>query len=339
MNRLNDVVPTADRVPLGHYDLNAQLLAIELIERGYEPKWLRRNLFVIEVNGTRYGFSGAQTPTTSSVAVRIAKQKALAAEMLRESGVAVAEGRVFEADNLELAAKYAENLASPVVVKPNDGRKGLAVTVGVKPGPEFDSAFRLATEHSNEVLVERQFTNAVEARFLVVGDTCVAVSGRKPPTVVGNGRDTVQQLIDTKNRKRRKNPDTRNLPIKLDDNRIGQLAIQGYTVDDIPADGAIVVIDRKAGISTGGDSVDLTDDVHPSYLRVATTAASAIAGLDPAGVDILARDFAATATPTNHIVCEMNSGPGFSTHHFPVEGRPRNVAKAIVDHTLRVIGC
>jgi hypothetical protein len=108
--------------------------------------------------------------------------------------------------------------------------------------------------------------------------------------------------------------------------------------DHVLPEGRELVIDLKAGISSGADSVDLTDTVDSSFKRVAEAAARAIPGLEPTGIDILARDFSRPATGENHIVCEINSAPGIGAHHFPMEGQPRNVARLIVAQELRRAG-
>jgi len=99
-----------------------------------------------------------------------------------------------------------------------------------------------------------------------------------------------------------------------------------------------VVLDHKGGISTGGESVDLTDDVHPSFKEVAVRATRAVPGLDVAGVDIITVDPRQPAAPGTYIVCEINHDPGIDIHHFPIHGSPRDVAGAMVDYHLSRLG-
>lgn len=313
-------------------------LAAELQARGYEPIWLQSDMFVTDIDGNRVGFKGSDAPITSLLARNAAKQKHIARTLLQNAGLAVAEGEVFDSDQLLQAVDYAQALGVPVVIKPTAGRKGRQVAVGITPGPAFEQAFRQAAGSGQQVLVERQFTDAAEARFLVVRDECVAVYGKKPPSVVGDGERSVQELIATKNDERRKNPHLRSRLIKLTEHRINWLATQGYTPDDVPPSGTTIVLDLNANVSAGGDSFDCTDDVHDSYKRIAITAAASVGGLAPAGVDIIARDFTAAATSHNYIVCEVNSRPALGAHHHPAQGVSRDAAGAIVEHTLREVG-
>lgn len=102
-----------------------------------------------------------------------------------------------------------------------------------------------------------------------------------------------------------------------------------------PANGWCSII--GGGYSTGADSIDLTETVHPSYRQVAEQVYQAIPGLGLCGVDIIATDWSQPATADNHIVVEVNSRPAIGAHHFPWEGKPRDVAGAIVDACLNSI--
>jgi D-alanine-D-alanine ligase-like ATP-grasp enzyme len=292
-------------------------------------------MFIVDISGSVAAFQYSNTPTTNVVARHAAKRKHVTRALLAHAGVAIAQGAVFKQDELELALEYAHTLNSPVVIKPTNGRKGRHVAVGMTPGPQFRQAFLDAISAGQQVLIEQQFTNANEARFLVVGDACVAVFGKLPAMVIGDGYRTIRELIDAKNCERAKNPHLRKRLIKLTTDRIDLLTRHGLTPDDVLPLGQKIVLDLKANISGGGDSFDATDDVHPSYKEVAVTAAAAVVGLDPAGVDMLAHDFGKPAKSGNYIVCEVNSQTALGAHHFPAQGKPRNVARFIAEHVSR----
>ena len=326
--------PPFDREPLGgFYRVDSHLMALALRRRGAEVTWLARRFFVADIGGVRLGYRGAATHATGRFATNVASRKHLARQALSLAGVEVPEGRAFARDGYEPAAELAGQLGD-AVVKPIDGNKGRGVTVGVRSPGDFERAWRLAARYSSQgVLVEQTFPG-IELRCLVVGDRCVAVLRRLPPYVVGNGRDTVEQLIAAKNELRLQNPSLAGCAIKMDPHRRDELRRQGYEVTDVLPDGIKVVLDHKAGISTGGESLDLTDDVHPSFKEAAVRATRAIPGLDVAGVDIITVDPHQPAARGSYIVCEINHDPGIDIHHFPIHGTPRDVAGAIVDFHL-----
>jgi len=317
-------------------NLNTFLIAEELGRRNCEVEWVKYGMIRVKVNGTYLAFRETFAPQTSAVCVHACENKPMAALLLREAGLEVAEGRSFSARHVGKALAYAARLGQPVVIKPATGGKGKGVTVGVSMKNAFAEAFALAASLGRRVVVERQFRDCVEARFLVSGGRCVAVAGCRPPLIVGNGVLSVSQLIDSKNRSRAKNPHLRNRLIRLDAHRIRLIGRQGYELSDVVKQGDEVLIDSKAGFATGGDSFDLTDYVHPSFFEVSTRASAAVFGADPVGLDILAHDFTKPAAAGNYVICEINTRPALGGHHFPVYGAPRNVASSIVEEALRV---
>ena len=51
---------------------------------------------------------------------------------------------------------------------------------------------------------------------------------------------------------------------------------QGYTPDDILPEGVKIDLRRNSNISTGGDSIDVTETMNKSYQQLAAQMASAI---------------------------------------------------------------
>ena len=155
-----------------------------------------------------------------------------------------------------------------------------------------------------------------------------------PPYVVGNGIDPVSKLLEQKNEVRADNPYLRRKLIKLDEHRLLIMKQQGYELSSVPPEDAIVIVDWKASISSGGDSVDITDEAHPSLKHVAESVAGTVPGLDVVGVDILAYDHSQEAQKNSYIVIEANTRPSLGSHHYPVYGTPRNVVRDVVEYVI-----
>ncbi len=109
------------------------------------------------------------------------------------------------------------------------------------------------------------------------------------------------------------------------------LRAQDLTEGDIPAEGRPVALSRAANLSTGGTSIDRTDEVHPEVAAMAELAARVV-GLDVAGIDIITTDIGRPLRETGGAIIEVNSGPGFRMHTHPTEGSPRDVGAAVVRH-------
>ena len=313
-----------------------RLIAREFVKLGYEVDFSGK-MGIVKGCDKRLLFLETETSQTSLLGYRILKNKKRAREFFKEAGVSIARGKTFRQNGKNQAWAFALKCMS-AVIKPVGGNKGRGVTVGVKSEREFDDAWNNAIKISKQgVLVEKQFKNGIEARYLVVGGQCAAVVLRIPPHVIGNGVDTLSTLIEEKNKKTMNHPLLDNKLIRLNDYRLGVIKKQGFGLSSIPPKGFMVVIDLKAGISTGADSADITDEVHPTFKQIAERVAAVVPGLDVIGVDILAHDHTRPSREDNYIVIEANTRPGISAHHFPVYGEPRNVAAKIVEHMMETL--
>lgn len=314
--RMRDPDPLS--TPLGtYYELSTHLIALEVIRRGWQPQFLRPALFFIQVNADRVlAWNMTRCSITSSVGAQITTRKDYSRTMLRRVGLRVAPGGSFRPGDVERALRRAEEVGWPVVVKPATASKGRGVVIA-NDGAEFKAAFQSTDDV--KIVVEKRMVGE-EARFLVVDGRCVAVAGRTPAHVIGDGISTVAELVEAKNKARSANPHLARFRLPA-----------GPQPDLVPKAGQRYVIDHRGGYSTGADSIDLTDTVHPSYRQIAERAYHAIPALGIAGVDIIATDWSQPATRDNHIVVEINSRPGIGAHHFPWVGEPRNVAEAIVE--------
>ena len=271
----------------------------------------------------------AETDRTAALAESIAQDKELTRTLLAEAGIPVPEGRpVSDAAD---AWAVAEEIGVPVVVKPRYGNQGRGVSVDLSTREEVEQAWAVAREEESTVVVER-FVSGGDYRVLVVGGKMVAAARRHPPTVVGDGRSTVRQLVDAVNEDPRRCSDHAGAlsPVRIDEVALAVLTEQELTPESVPAAGLTVFLRQNANLSTGGTSEDVTDLVHPEVAQRAIEAAR-IVGLDVAGIDIVTSDISKTLESQRGVVIEVNAGPGLRMHLEPTVGTPRNVGAAIVD--------
>ncbi|MGE3805604.1 MAG: cyanophycin synthetase [Gemmataceae bacterium] len=278
----------------------------------------------------------AETDRTGAIAESIAQDKQLTRGLLKAIGVPVPTGRPV-ADE-EDAWQAATELAVPVVVKPQYGNHGRGVATNLTSREQVLHAFRAAREEGSSILVET-FAPGDDYRLLVVNGTLVAAACREPAQVIGDGRSTIEQLVEIVNRDPRRSDGHSTVLsfIKLDAIGLQVLAEQGHSPTSVPAAGEKVLIRRNGNLSTGGTATDVTDQVHPETARRAVEAAGVI-GLDIAGIDVVALDISQPLDGQGAAVVEVNAGPGLRMHLEPSAGQPRAVGAAIVD-SLYPPGC
>src|SRR5918998_395343 len=263
------------------------------------------------------------TSLTSQIATDAAGDKDLTKSLLSDAGLPVPRGSVVR--RAEDAVRAAERIGYPVVVKPLDGNHGRGVSIDLSTAEEVTQAFEEAVRHSRRVIVENYFTGK-DHRILVVNGEVVAVAERVPAHVVGDGRRSIEALVDEVNRDPRRGEGHENVMtrIKINDHARGILAKAGLDPESVPAPGQVVHLSDTANLSTGGTAVDRTDDIHPDNALIARRAARAI-GLDVAGIDFIAPDIARSVRETGGGIIEVNAAPGFRMHLQPSEGRGRHV--------------
>jgi len=267
---------------------------------------------------------------TSCIATDISTNKQLTKAILDDHKVPVPYGKVVYT---ELSAVMAAKLIGmPVVVKPFDANQGKGVATGLINNDEVRRAFSDASNHSAGIIVEEHITGN-DYRILVVGGQVKAASHRVPAEVVGDGVHSVRELVDIVNADPERGEMHEKPLTKIRIDHAAQAILEKMGADEnyIPKEGERIVLRRGGNLSTGGIAVDCTDIIHPDNAQVAAAAATAV-GIDIAGIDMIAPDISKSIYETGGAVIEVNTAPGIRMHLYPSQGKPRNVARDIVDY-------
>jgi cyanophycin synthetase len=267
---------------------------------------------------------------TSILGVELASDKQGTKQILRESGVPVPRGVVINYLD-ELAGAIEDVGGYPIVIKPLDGNHGRGITIDIKAWEEAETAYDAAKEVSRSVIVER-FYRGRDHRILVVNGKLIAVAERVPAHVIGDGQHTISELIDLTNQDPRRGDGHDNVLTKITIDRTTWQLLdrQGYTLETVLPVDEVCYLRATANLSTGGISVDRTDDTHPENIWLAERIAKII-GLDIAGIDVVTPDITRPLREVDGVIVEVNAAPGFRMHFSPSEGIPRNVAEPVVD--------
>ncbi|HEX8848202.1 MAG TPA: cyanophycin synthetase [Gemmatimonadaceae bacterium] len=266
---------------------------------------------------------------TSAIAVEIAQDKDDTKRVLRNIGLPVPRGDV--ATSLEGAIEAAEDIGFPVILKPLDASHGRGISGALRSVEDVRTAWPLAREYGRRIVVE-QFAVGNDHRVLVINGKVIACAERVPARVVGDGRSTIRQLVDEANCDPRRGRGHTKILTFLPNDRTTEefLASSGRTFDTVPAAGETVLLRGTANLSTGGTSIDRTDEMHPDNVTACEMAAGVV-GLDIAGIDVITPDISVPFRENGAVIIEVNAAPGIRMHTHPTEGTARNVGAPIID--------
>ena len=267
--------------------------------------------------------------TTSSIAVEVACDKEETKNLLEAMSIPVPRGRVvYDEEDLDTAVK---KVGYPIVLKPVGGNHGRGATINIENWEQAVEALYVAKKISRGVIAEK-FITGYDHRLLVIDYKFIAAAKRTPAMVVGDGKHTVQQLIDIVNSDPRRGYGHEKVltSIKIDAVTEDMLKERNLTLESVLKNGEELHLKRTANLSTGGTSTDVTDIVHPFNVFMAERIARII-GLDICGIDLMTPDIREPLHENGGAVLEVNAGPGFRMHLAPIEGLPRNVAEPVID--------
>lgn len=267
--------------------------------------------------------------TTSSIAVDIACDKEETKNLLEAAEIPVPRGRiVYSEEGLKEAL---ERISYPIVTKPVDGNHGKGATTNITNWEDAVRGLEAAKKYSRGVIVEK-FITGQDHRVLVINYKFVAAAIRKPASVIGDGKSTIQELIDKTNEDPRRGygHEKTLTQIKVDDFTMDMLTKANHTLESVLPDGEELFLKPTANLSTGGTATDVTDMVHPDNIFMCERIARII-GLDICGIDIMAENLTEPVKDNGGAILEVNAAPGFRMHIDPAEGIPRNVAEPVID--------
>ncbi len=294
--------------------------------------WLRLNRYsLVQFGQGRYQqrIQATTTSRTSNIAVELAGDKEETNSILRDLGLPVPQQLLVR--NKREAVRAAKRIGFPVVLKPLAGNHGRGVAINLCTDEDVENGFEKASEHGRTIIVE-SYIEGFDHRLLVVDGQLVAAAKRVPGHVVGDGKQTIEQLVNKVNEDPRRGVGHEKVLTRLefDDQAQRLLAKLGYDQNTVPEKGEQVYLRSTANLSTGGTAIDVTDVIHPDNREMAIRAIKAI-GLDIGGVDFLTKDITESYRDAGGGICEVNAGPGFRMHVAPSEGTPRDVAGPVID--------
>lgn len=314
-----------------HKKLVAESVVIikDAIANGIDYEVLNENKSTVEFRGhgnVEFVIEGNKTDRDNYIFPIITDDKYISKQEMKEAGLSVPEAilldkEMTEKDIDELISEYYNK---KIVVKPRNTNYGTGITVFSKRASKTQilNAIEYAFRFDNNVLIE-EYKKGMEYRFLVINGKVLSVCHRRIASVVGDGRATIKELIEAKN----KEPwhALTGTPVKMDEPVEEYLKLQGLTYDSIIPANKRIFLRTNSNCSTGGESVDYTDVMPAKFKKIAEKAAK-VFDAKICGVDIIIDDM----EKDEYSIIEINDNPGYSINEWPYEGRGEKIGTAIL---------
>ncbi|MCC7304418.1 ATP-grasp domain-containing protein [bacterium] len=279
-----------------------------------------RRLHLKTKNGAAVFCYKASTPLNRQAAVTVSKNKLEVHRLLEPLNIPVPKQIRVKNIQKDLISFFAQN--KNIVVKPADSHGGKGVTV-LPEVDNLEAAYFRAHRESPIVLAET-YVVGENYRFLVLDNEVLAISLRRPPTIIGDGITDIQTLFADLNMENK----TQGLPQVPDSEYTwGIITAQGFDKSSILPIGKSIFLRLTANLSLGGTVDDVTETCDQSYKEIAIKVTKVL-GLRFAGIDIIAEDL--TEPNKAVFVIEANAAPGMRIHYKTEKGAQRNVAKIIM---------
>jgi D-alanine-D-alanine ligase-like ATP-grasp enzyme len=247
-----------------------------------------------------------------------------------KEGLPVAPGGV--ALTKKGALRIFNSIEKPVITKPNLGSRSRHTTIHIKTPEDLLIGFEKAKKLSPLVVIEEELRGYL-FRGTLIGGKLVGVIRRDFPQVVGDGIHTLRELLDEENKRpERAGPIFHKIIIDREANI--ELERQNTKLEDVPEKDKVITFSQKTSRGCGGTTTEVTDITHPDNVEMLEHVGRFLA--DPLiGVDFIIEDITKSWKEEPHCgIIECNSLPFIDLHHYPLFGKPNNIAGKLWDLVL-----
>ncbi|MEK7088513.1 MAG: hypothetical protein AAB913_00075 [Patescibacteria group bacterium] len=287
-----------------------------------------RDSFIAKYKGKTITFDGLPRPEEmESDSLKWMDNKGIMKIKFLKEGLPVADGGV--AFTKSKALKIFNRLKKPVITKPNLGSRSRHTLIHIDTPEKLIYGFKKAKKLSPLVVIEEELRGYL-FRGTLIGGKLVGVVKRDQPEVVGDGIHTLQELMEKENnRVERQGPIFHK--IIIDPDAETELKREGIKMEDIPEKGKVITFSQKTSRGIGGTTTEVTDIIHKDNIKILEHVGRFLK--DPlVGVDFIIEDITKSWHEEQHCgIIECNSLPFIDLHHYPLFGKPNNVAGKLWD--------
>lgn len=318
-----------DKVPVNEYSSTvnqssnfiSEAAAANDIKIIKPPKGKRLSTFTYK-NQKFASMNGLKPSSTSRAAFHLCRDKFRLENFLSSLDITTLESKLFTFEEKNHAFNHIKALdTEKFVLKPLSLAGGLGIELNVDEH-NFSEAWddSVTVQKSNNVsapsCIVQPFIQGFDVRVSIIEGDFAAASLRLPAHIVGNGQESIKELIAKKNEARAKIKYFSNKMIKIDDKLKKRLKNINHTIEDVPENNQIIILTDISNLTLGGESIDITESISEKIVNTALNATAAIPGLNTAGIDFMVNDY----KEGDGYIIEVNTNANHTIHHVPLKG-------------------
>lgn len=287
--------------------------------------------FDLKLGGRRYFNRGVINCFNDHCSVSIARDKYSSNKLLEQAGFPVPKATAINRADFEegYLEEYLSDLTFPLVIKPSqDGRRGRNVLCNIQTMDELRHHLITAFMTDDIISIEEFHGHLNSYRVLIFKNKLLGIVQRYPAHVIGDGKHTLQELIDLKNIERQAMSDIL-APILIDEELHIRLNELGLTLAYIPQQNEAIQLCYVCNSSRGGTFKALGRTICKENKQLLIRAARVL-NLNLVGFDIECSDINLPIETSGGVIIEANANPSVRIHEQAKDGIPHNVTKTIL---------
>lgn len=274
-------------------------------------------------------------PSTYRFIGDIANNKSMAYEILGSAGVPIAfthQVAIEERLNPDEVSRWI-SLHGKLVVKPERASLSHGLTLNLERVEDVLAAVEYARKWAkgDGVVLVQQQVYGEEVRFVCLGGNVTAALLRSSPKLTGDGRKTIEELVEDENESRFHIQDTMVAYPPLD---LTYLECKG-SLSDVLDTGEVIEVSKSTMIGGGASVYNVFDSVHDSNLAQVRKIVDVL-GLGFVVIDMFIEDY---TRPSKIYFNELNNSPVLKLFYSCRDGRHYDILPALagyIDRQLEV---
>lgn len=258
--KVNDYEPNS---PMDHFEITKNEVEKLNVSSKVVIERNKRRLYLSNNNECFYRYTKSFYPNNSLFGIKVANNKLKSEEYLKYGNIKTTESEVFRKNQYKDAYQLILESKEKKVLKPLGLDGGLGVFINVTT-LNFDYAWNeciKAQEQRNikePVILLQNQVDGFEVRMIVTAGMFSSATLRIPAHIIGDGKNSIEDLIKVKNIERQRNPLLKKYPIKINKKLEKLLSFKNKNLSTVLDEFEPCILFPQSNTQYGGENIECT---------------------------------------------------------------------------------